>query len=229
MWRGWQSCSCRSRGCPLALPLVKRVTDSMPPLEVLTAHYAPIPVLGVRSGPWTPPRSPCSDRDCYPAAVWSGCVTPQMSPLVFQSDCCCQGPGRPVWKYCWESLVLCKRGCCFWGPGTPGHCRAPESLRGCGGSSYQPAKACGHPKGFHRAGGSAHGHCSPPCGGLGTGRMLGSFPPGSITERTTRWGCVGANRHMATWSRGWKELRRVSGGGQIQKGVWDWGSEGKSG
>lgn len=221
MWTDWQSCSCRSRDCPLTLPLVRRVTDSVPPPEVLTVHYAPVPILGERSAPWKPPHSPCSDRDCCPVVVWSGYVTPQMFPLVFQSDCCCPGPGRPVWKWCWESQVLCTRGCCFGGPSTPGHCIVPESLRGCGVSSCQPAKACGHPKGFHRAGGSAHGHCNPQCGDRGTGRMMGSFPPASITERTVRWGCVGANKHMATWSRGWNDLRwkKSQGEGKYEKVV----------
>lgn len=188
MWTGWQSCSCTPRGCPPASPPAGRATDSAPPPLGWTARYAPVPVLSERWGPGKPPRSPCSGTGCCPAAVWSGSGTPRTSPWGSQSDCCCPGPGRPAWKWCWESPVLCGRGSCSGGPGRPSHCTEPGSPRGCGVSSCRPAKACAHPGGSHRVDGSARGRCSPQCEDLGTGRLLGNFPPGSIRQRTARWG-----------------------------------------
>lgn len=188
MRTGWQSCSCTPRGCPLASPPAGRATDSVPPPLVWTGHCAPVPVLSERWAQGKPPHSPCSDRGCCPIVVWSGSLTPQMSPWVFQSDCCCPGPGRPAWKRCWESPVLCGRGNCSGGPGRPSHCTELGSPRGCGESSCRPAKASAHPGGSHRVDGSALGQCSPQCGDPGTGRLLGSFPPGSIRQRRARWG-----------------------------------------
>lgn len=143
-----------------------------------------------------------------------------MYPLGFQSGCCCPGQGKPVWKWCWESLVLYGTVSCSGGPGRPSHCIVPGSLRVCGVSSCQQAKACGHPMGFPQADGSAHDHCSLQCEDLGTGRSMGSFPPGSITERTARWALVEASKHMATWSRGWNELQGKEDEDEGGEGWW---------